>query len=289
MIIKNFLNHINIFGIFTSSPKRVDKLKKINWQLEVQLDTLRAKETLPPYLLDQFYTEKQSPDYQSSYLESEPLVSVCIATYNRAELLIERSVKSILNQTYKNFQLIVIGDCCTDNTEKMIAKISDNRLQFENLTERGIYPIDPQLRWMVAGTKPINRCLELVEGDFITHLDDDDEHMPNRLEKLLAFIKGNKADLVWHPFYKENMEGKWAANPCEAFRSGMVTTSSVLYHNWFKCIRWDPEAYRYHQPGDWNRFSKFLYLNAKLERHSDILLRHYKEKSQKVDKCESRF
>jgi len=281
-MIRKILEYVTALKRLDPAQKRADKLRKINIRLENQLSILISKDSLPPHLLDQFYLDRQTSDYQAPYLKREPLVSVCITTYNRGELLVERSLRSILSQTYKNIQLIVIGDCCTDNSEKLISKISDSRLYFENLSERGDYPADSKLRWMVAGTKPINRCLELAEGDFITHLDDDDEHLPERLEKLLPFIKETKADLVWHPFYREKSNQEWGVNQSEEFGSGMVTTSSVLYHRWFKRIPWDPEAYRYHQPGDWNRFSKFLYLNANLRRHPGILLRHFKEKNQKV-------
>ena len=52
-----------------------------------------------------------------SYQKPEPLISYCIATYNRGRLLAERSLRSILSQSYKSIEVIVVGDCCTDDTE----------------------------------------------------------------------------------------------------------------------------------------------------------------------------
>jgi glycosyltransferase involved in cell wall biosynthesis len=245
------------------------------------LDMIRSRIDTPPDLLDAFQVDKTSEDYKSVYSKTDPLVSICVGTYNRGDLLVERCLKSLINQSYKNLQIIVVGDCCTDDTEKLVAGIKDSRVSFENLSRRGDYPLDPNFKWMVAGTDPVNRGLELSEGDFISHLDDDDEHMPERVEKLVEFIQTLRAELVWHPFLFEQEYGKWKLNSCNKFDKGRITTSSVLYHRWFKRLPWDINAYRFHEPGDWNRFRKFSYLGANVARYPDVLLRHYRERNQR--------
>src|SRR3990167_5480376 len=69
--------------------------------------------------------------FQSLYTKEDkfPLISAYIPTYNRGELLIQRAVPSILAQTYKNFELIIVGDHCTDNTAELVAKIKDPRIR----------------------------------------------------------------------------------------------------------------------------------------------------------------
>ena len=67
---------------------------------------------------------------------NSPLISVCIPTFNRAKILMERAVDSVFSQSYQNFELIIIGDNCTDDTTKLLSKIKDRRLIFENLKER---------------------------------------------------------------------------------------------------------------------------------------------------------
>lgn len=57
-------------------------------------------------------------------------ISIIIPTYNR-EKLIGNSIKSVLNQTYKNIEIIVVDDCSTDNTKKEIDKIKDKRIKYQ--------------------------------------------------------------------------------------------------------------------------------------------------------------
>lgn len=229
----------------------------------------------------EFQRERETPQYQAAFDQAEPLVSICIATFNRAELLRERSLRSCLDQTYRNIEIIVVGDACTDDTERMMATVSDSRVRFVNLKQRGEYPEDPHLRWMVAGTAAVNHALGMASGHFITHLDDDDEHAPERLEVLLKSLIEKRADLVYHPFHFETAHHKWRVNRARSFRYVNATTSSIFYHQYFRSVPWDPMAYRFREPGDWNRLRKIRFLGAHIMRDPRILLSHYRERSQK--------
>lgn len=258
----------------------VAKIKMSRLQVNDAIDTLHSRMDVSDDFYQKFQQDRESIAYQEVFVKPDPLVSVCVCTYNRAELLINRCIKSLLSQDYQNLEIVVVGDNCTDETEKLVKGIRDTRLQFHNLDQRGEYPHDPHLRWMVAGTIPINASLKMASGDFITHLDDDDEHMPDRISKMVQFIKGERADFVYHPFWFQLPSGRWKLNPTQAFRKAAVTTSSSFYHRWFTQIPWDIHAYRYNEPGDWNRFRKIKYLGAKTARFPEPLLRHYKEKNQ---------
>ena len=224
---------------------------------------------------------RQTPEYRAVYAKENPLVSILIATYNRGELLRDRAVNSCLAQTYQNIEIIVVGDCCTDDTPRIMSEITDPRVRFVNLPKRGDYPTDPALRWMVAGTEPVNHALSLASGDFITHLDDDDEHAPERVRELLDTIRETGADLLYHPFRYEMIDGEWLINEAERFRYSRATTSSIFYHRHFRDLRWDPLAYRLREPGDWNRLRKIGFLGADVRRHPGIFLTHYRERNQK--------
>ena len=230
----------------------------------------------------EFRRQRETPEYRAVFDKPEPLVSICIATYNRAALLRERALRSCLNQTYRNIEIIVVGDACTDETEKMMAEVTDPRVRFVNLKQRGKYPDDPNLRWMVAGTAPVNHALSMTRGDFITHLDDDDEHAPERVELLLRALVEQRGDLIFHPFRFETPDGTWQVNQAKSFRYVSATTSSIFYHQYFRSQTWDPHAYRYREPGDWNRLRKIRFMGARIMRDPRILLTHYRERNQKT-------
>lgn len=269
-----------MFKYFLNRLSYVRSLISVLNELRDENEVTRCRFDVPDELFDEFQRYRKTPAYQSVYDKPNPLVSVCISTYNRAKLLTERSLCSVLSQDYTNLEIIIVGDGCTDETEKLVTRIDDRRIRFVNLLQRGSYPESPLLRWMVAGTFAVNHALELAHGDFITHLDDDDEHSSDRTTKLVKFIQETHADIVWHPFWTENSDQRWRLVDDPQFRRNNVTTSAVLYHNWFKRIPWDINAYKFREPGDWNRFRKFKYLDALTRQYSEPLLRHYKERSQ---------
>ena len=237
-----------------------------------QLDLLKSSLEVAPSLIEEFLEWKGRHP-----LSVRPLVSVCVATYNRAQLLVERCLPSVLGQSYPHLEVIVVGDGCTDDTADRIGILGDPRLRFVNLERRGDYPTDPLRHWMVAGTAAVNQALSQARGELITHLDDDDEYVPERLEKLDAFVRDEGCDLAWHPFWYENEDGRWILNDARRFAFACVTTSSVLYRSWFKKIPWDAQAHRLLEPGDWNRFRRLRYLGSVCRRFPEPLLRHYRE------------
>jgi len=264
--------------------RRLVKLNRLLWRLDEldqnasrtgsQLDALKSNLEVPQEMVDDFFDWKSR-----NPIPAHPLVTVIVATYNRSRLLTERCIPSILAQTYDNLELIIIGDGCTDDTEELVAQIKDPRLKFHNLPERGRYPSDPIRRWMVAGTAPANKALSLAEGDFITHLDDDDEYVLDRLEKLVIFATDSQCDFVWHPFWWEQNDG-WILNQAVEIAHGQITNGAVMYRGWFKKVQWKMDAYRLMEPGDWNRYRRIKYIGPVAMRYPEPLLRHHRERNQ---------
>tara|TARA_B100000900_G_scaffold97411_1_gene80482 strand:- start:36033 stop:36863 length:831 start_codon:yes stop_codon:yes gene_type:complete len=130
-------------------------------------------------------------------LKKYPKIDIILPTYNRSEMLLKRSIPSVLNQTYKNFRLIIIGDKCTDNTEEIIKNFNDKRIYFENLKERKKrYPETPQNHWFAGPVFAINRALEMIRGDWIARIDDDDIWTDDHLEKLLNHALKTNVEFV---------------------------------------------------------------------------------------------
>ena len=111
-----------------------------------------------------------------------PNVSVIIPTYNRAELL-PRAIQSVLNQTFKDFELIVVDDCSTDNTPGVVNKFlkKDDRIKYVRLTENSGTPAHPK-----------NIGILNSKGGYIAFLDSDDEWLSRKLEKQINLFKKYK-------------------------------------------------------------------------------------------------
>jgi hypothetical protein len=234
-------------------------------------------------LLDEielYHKARAEADYRKIFDEAAPLVSICVATMNRSDLLIERCLNSLLSQSYRNIQIIVVGDHCTDDTGSRIARLRDDRILFRNLPTRGPYPPPGIDRWRVAGTNAMNAALSMCEGQFITHLDDDDSAAADRIETLVSAAQLHKADFCWHPFWCERKDGTWHQVGDGRFELGQITTGSIFYHRYFKKFPWNVYAYRTQEPGDWNRLRKIRSLRPNLHFVDRPLIFHYIEGNQ---------
>ena len=97
----------------------------------------------------------------------------------------------------KNFRLIVIGDCCTDDTEEIINNFKDKRILFINLENRNKrYPESIENHWFAGPVAAINRALEIVTADWISRIDDDDIWTDDHLEILLKHAISSRSEFV---------------------------------------------------------------------------------------------
>lgn len=109
---------------------------------------------------------------------TKPFISVFIPVYN-AEKYIGEAIKSILNQTYKNFELIIVDDGSTDNTIQVISKYKDERIRvIRNKKNMGI----PFTR---------NRGLKEARGKYLVLMDADDVSYPTRIETQVNYMEKN--------------------------------------------------------------------------------------------------
>jgi glycosyltransferase involved in cell wall biosynthesis len=174
----------------------------------------------------------------------DPVVSVIIPTWNRAALLVGRTLPSVLRQTYGNWEVVVVGDACTDDTGERIAALGEPRIRFENLKRRGTYPDDPLHRWMVAGSTPANRALRLARGRWLGYLDDDDVLAEDHLASLLRFARDSDAEFVFGAGEFQRAPSEWLRIGRMPPSPGNVMHSSVLYRSYLRFMRYDLEAWK---------------------------------------------
>jgi len=106
-----------------------------------------------------------------------PEVSVVIPTYNRAGLL-PQAINSVLSQDYGDFEIIVVDDGSTDDTQDMVNGLHNNRIRYIRLPENS-----------GGSSKPRNVGLKATRGKYIAFLDSDDEWLPSFLSTLVRKLK----------------------------------------------------------------------------------------------------
>lgn len=105
-----------------------------------------------------------------------PTVSIVLPTYNRAVVL-DRSIRSVLEQTYTDFELIVVDDDSTDDTEEVVEGYDDPRVRY----------LEHDYNQGAAAAR--NTGIGAAYGDFIAFQDSDDEWLPRKLEKQMAVFE----------------------------------------------------------------------------------------------------
>ena len=110
----------------------------------------------------------------------EPLVSVCIPTFNGAEF-IRQTLDSILCQTYKNLEIIIRDDCSADNTVEILYSFVDNRIKIEIASEN------------TGGTQNWNNVTSEIKGKYLKVVCQDDILDQNCIEKEVHTIETNPA------------------------------------------------------------------------------------------------
>ena len=201
--------------------------------------------------------------FEKDYIQTnkKPLVSICVPTFNRGSILIERAVKSALSQSYKNIELIVVGDCCTDDTEELLSRIKDPRLKFYNMKKRERrYPQNIENHWFVGGAAPANKAMDLATGSWITRLDDDDTWTKDHIEKLLTFAMDGDYEFVSGLYEEERFGKRKVVQGRMALDNYYTRTTSInsskiggvstwLYRSYLKGMKYNLNCWR----KDWNQ------------------------------------
>jgi len=114
-----------------------------------------------------------------------PRVSVVTATYNRSNVL-GLAIESVRRSTLTDWELLVIGDACTDDTASMVARFNDPRIRFVNLEKN-----------FGEQSRPNNVGASMASAPYLAFLNHDDLYFPEHLERSLAHLEATGADLVF--------------------------------------------------------------------------------------------
>jgi len=199
------------------------------------------------------------------------LISVVMSVYNSGKLIYQ-TIKSILNQTYKHFEFIIINDASTDNTLNVIKEYAkkENRIKIINNKKK--------LGIALAS----NKGLDAAKGKYIAMMDHDDISLPQRFEKELEFLEKNKDIFVVGTNYcLIDINNKKITNINVITDSNKLKDNiingrpkichpSIMFRNKTK-IRYRSKIY-YSQ--DYDFFLQLLANNKKISNLKEILFQH---------------
>lgn len=150
------------------------------------------------------------------------LVSIIMPSYNTAEF-IEQTIKSVLAQTYKNWELIIVDDCSTDNTDEAVEQfLTDKRIKYlKNKHNSG-----------AAVSR--NRALREVKGKWIAFLDSDDLWMPEKLMLQIMFMKKHNFYFSYTNYSEIDESGK--PNGVTVTGPKRITQTGMFNYCWPGCL-----------------------------------------------------
>jgi len=161
----------------------------------------------------------------------QPLLSIVLPVYNTAKYL-EQCIDSILSQTFKDFELLAIDDCSTDNSLQILRQYEqkDSRVQIFRAINRG------------GQAKARNSVIEQARGEYIGFVDSDDYLEASMYERMLAEAIENEAEIVVCGHYSTDENGN--RKPCQAIRerrvlTGIEATKEVLRDEKIFSFPWD--------------------------------------------------
>ena len=152
----------------------------------------------------------------------KPLVSIIMPSFN-CEKTIEYSIESVINQSYQQWQLIVVDDCSTDCSRDVIKRytVKDSRIKlFVSSSNSG-----------PAATR--NRAIDVASGRFIAFLDADDSWEPQKLEKQISFMLEKDIAFSFTSYRKIDEDGKFLRN---RIAPSSLTYQDLLSTNHIGCL-----------------------------------------------------
>lgn len=158
------------------------------------------------------------------------LVSIIMPSYNTANY-IEASIESVRHQTYENWELIIVDDCSTDDTDEVVRPfLSDRRIRYLKNEQNSGAAISR------------NWALREAKGKWIAFLDSDDLWLPEKLEKQVAFMEQNGYHFSYTNYEEINMAGEKTG--VRVTGPKRITKSGMFNYCWPGCltVMYDAEA-----------------------------------------------
>ena len=157
-------------------------------------------------------------------MNNKPAISLIMSVYNGEDYLAE-TIESVLNQSFENWEFIIINDCSTDTTSRILEEyaLKDSRIK--------VHTNEVNLRLPSS----LNKALSLSCGKYIARMDADDICMPDRLEKQYRFMEANQDIALSSCKFLTLKNGVYSSGGCggrndsEAIKAMLLVTNPILH------------------------------------------------------------
>ena len=198
------------------------------------------------------------------------LVSIIMPSYNTANFIGE-TIKSVLEQTYKNWELLIVDDCSTDNTDEVVARYNDERITYmKNLKNSG-----------AAVSR--NKALNVARGKWIAFLDSDDLWYSTKLEEQIKYMEKHNYAFSYTSYREIDENG--VENGVEVTGPKRITKIGMYRYCWPGCltVMYDAEKVGTVQIADIKKNNDYAMWLKVIKRancyHYDKVLAQYRKRS----------
>ena len=206
---------------------------------------------------------RRLPDHAAAWDDPDPLVSVCLPTTQRLDTLLGRSLPSVLAQTHRNLEVLVVGDAVDDAYLQAVRDVGDDRVRVLRTTYRVPYD-DPHRRWLGGSVLPRNLAYEAARGRWLADLDDDDALRPDAVERLLDRARRDRLEVVYGRALVHHPDG--SALPIGEFPPvlGQFNFQGSLVHSGLRWFARELACAVTDVPNDWERVDRMLRAGARV-------------------------
>lgn len=206
-------------------------------------------------------------------------ISVILSTYNRANTYLPQAIQSVISQTFGNWELIIVDDCSTDNTEEVVRSFKDKRIKYHRLDINS-----------GSDTKPKNDGTKLSDGGYIMYLDDDVQLRPTAFRKLSKLLSTNPSiDVVYGDMWIRPVEKPGIAMDFDRqflmVRNYIDTSAAMMRRKAiFDVGGWDESLKKF---VDWNLWVRMVKCGKKFLRLPEYTFDYYIHEDTKSNKVKT--
>lgn len=215
---------------------------------------------------------RADPGYELAFSEPDPLVTIVLPTFGRAELLRTRSLPAALAQTHERLEVLVVGDGPDPGAEEVVRQAGDRRVRWTSLPQRYVYP-DAHRHWIASSTLTRNEGYRLASGRWLFDADDDDSLPHDAVALLLETARERQAEAVQGVVRERHPDG--TTRDEKAVLPDRLPLKGALVHAHLRFFEREHVASALGVVGDWFRGERMLRAGVRIELLDRVTYEYY--------------